>query len=126
MRKILILVVEDDPGLVDFLTACLKCDGYTVEVACGGRLGCEKARSLKPDLVILDLLLPDMHGFDVCQNLRKEESLNGVKILVSTAKAYPSDRRAALRLGADGFLVKPYTSDQLLAAVKGLLGSPGQ
>ena len=122
MKKILILIVEDDQAVVDFLTSCLKSENYEVKVAYGGLQGCRKALDMKPDLIILDLLMPDIHGFDVCQILRRVEFLRDVKILISTAKAYPQDRKATEHLGADGFLSKPYTSDQLLEVVKKLVG----
>jgi DNA-binding response OmpR family regulator len=90
----------------------------------GGKEGCAKARSSKPDLVVLDLLMPDMHGFDVCQILKKDPSLRGTKILISSAKGYAVDKKAALRLGADGFLTKPYSLDALVDTVKQLVGEP--
>ena len=124
MKKILILVVDDDQTLVDFLVAALKASGYEVAFAYGGQAGLEKAREAKPDLLILDLLMPDMHGFDVCQALRGDEDLSKMKILISSAKAYDVDKRAAERLGADGYMAKPYTADALIANVKKLVGDP--
>lgn len=125
MKKILVLVVDDDQSMVDFLVACLKTRNYEVEVAYSGQQGCEKARMLKPELVILDLIMPGMHGFDVCQSLRQNEGLRNTKILISSSKKYPTDQRAVKRLGADGFIAKPYTADQLLESVRDLVGSPG-
>lgn len=123
-KKILVLVVDDDRTLVDFLVEILRRAKYTVEAAYGGAMGCEKAAERKPNLVILDLIMPDMHGFDVCQAIRKDRSLQGTKILISSAKGYDVDKKAARRLGADDFLVKPYTPEKLLEAVKELVGAP--
>ncbi|MFA5139028.1 MAG: response regulator transcription factor [Elusimicrobiota bacterium] len=119
-----ILVVDDDQLMVDFVRTCLTDAKYEVDAAYGGKQGCEKARGTKPDLVVLDLLMPDMHGFDVCQALKKDQSLKDVKILISSAKGYAVDKKAALRMGADGFLTKPYSPEQLLNAVKDLVGEP--
>jgi len=122
MKKI--LVVDDDQAIVEFLTVCLRSARYEVDSALGGREGCKKAAASRPDLVILDLLMPDMHGFDVCQTLRNDRSLAGVKILVSTGKGYSVDKKSAMKLGADAYLTKPYSADQLLDAVAGLVGAP--
>jgi len=122
MKKI--LVVDDDQTIVDFLTVCLTDAKYDVQAALGGKEGCERAKALKPDLIILDLLMPDMHGFDVCQVLRKDRSLSGTKILVSSGKGYAVDKKSAMQLGADGYLTKPYSTDELMNAVTGLVGAP--
>lgn len=123
-KKILVLVVDDDRTLVDFLVEVLRRAKYVVEAAYGGAMGCEKAAERKPNLVILDLLMPDMHGFDVCQTIRKDRTLRGTKILISSAKGYDVDKKAARRLGADSFLVKPYTPEKLLATVREMVGEP--
>lgn len=117
-----ILVVDDDHAVVEFLVACLKHARYDVDAAYSGKQGCEKALAGKPDLVILDLMMPDMHGFDVCQALRGEGSLEATKILISSGKGYAVDKKAAKRLGADDFLTKPFSADQLMEAVRGLVG----
>ncbi len=123
-KKILVLVVDDDRTLVDFLVEVLRRAKYVVEAAYGGTSGCEKAAAQKPNLVVLDLMMPDMHGFDVCQAIRKDRSLQGTKILISSAKGYDVDKKAARRLGADSFLVKPYTPEKLLEVVRELVGAP--
>jgi len=118
-----ILVVDDDEGVVDFLSSCLKSEGYEVLTGFSGEEAVKLARSEKPDLLVLDLLMPTMHGFDVCEILKQEESLKAMKILIVSAKAYEVDRKAAERLGADKFLVKPFTAETLLDSVKELVGS---
>lgn len=119
MKKI--LVVDDDRLMVDFIVECLKRDSYQVETAFNGAEGLAKARAFRPDLMVLDLMMPDMHGFDVCETMRKEPAFAGVKILISSGKAYEVDKKAAKRLGADEYIVKPFSVAQLLAAVSGLL-----
>ena len=122
MKKI-ILIVDDDTAIVEFLTDCLKSEGYEVSSAFDGKRGCDEAKRIKPDLIILDLLMPDMHGFEVCRTLRQDQALQSVKIMISSGKSYAVDKKAALSLGADSYLVKPYTATQLLDAVRSLIGA---
>jgi len=117
-----ILVVEDDSAVRDFLADCLRSEGYKVLTACDGKEGLALARARRPGLVILDLIMPEMHGFEVCEHLRQDERTKAVKILISSVKSYPADRKAAKGLGADRYLAKPYTTDDLLDAVKALIG----
>lgn len=121
MKKI--LVVDDDRLLTDFIVECLKDGSYQVETAYNGVEGLAKARAFQPDLLILDLMMPDMHGFDVCEALRKDARTFSGKILISSGKAYEVDKKAARRLGADHYLVKPFSAQELNAAVTGLLGA---
>lgn len=116
-----VLVVDDDKEIVDFISHCLG-DRYQVHTAYDGLKGLRQARELKPDLLILDLMMPDMHGFEVCQTLRADEGLNAMKIMISSGKSYAVDRKAAQTIGADHYLVKPYTAEELLKAVQGLIG----
>ncbi|MDE2292044.1 MAG: response regulator [Elusimicrobia bacterium] len=120
MKKI--LVVDDDRVMVEFMVECLQRGGYRVDTAYNGVEGLAKAREVKPDLLILDLMMPDMHGFDVCEALRQKDSDFSGKILISSGKAYEVDKKAARRMGADQYLVKPFTFEELNAAVSGLLG----
>lgn len=120
MKKV--LVVDDDEMIVDFLSQCLKREGYEPLQAYGGEQGYKKAVEFKPELMVLDLMMPDMHGFDVCQTVRHDRSLNKMKILISSAKGYEVDKRAAKRLGADGYLNKPFPVDVFIAEVTRLIG----
>jgi two-component system phosphate regulon response regulator PhoB len=119
-----VLIIEDDREMCGFLSDCLRDGCYQPTVAFDGRSGLEMARMLKPDLVVVDLLLPEMHGFDVCDAIRKDSGLCAAKILVSTAKHFEVDRRAALRMGADAFLSKPYAVNDFLGHVRRLIGEP--
>lgn len=120
MKKV--LVVDDDEMIVDFLSQCLKREGYEPLQAYGGEQGYKKAVEFKPALMVLDLMMPDMHGFDVCQTVRHDRSLNEMKILISSAKGYEVDKRAAKRLGADGYLNKPFPVDVFISEVTRLIG----
>lgn len=117
-----ILVVDDDAAVLDFLSDCLGSEGYTVLTAKDGREGVALAQAERPALVILDLIMPEMHGFEACEELRRDGKLKRLKILISSVKSYPADIKAAKKVGADDYLTKPYTTDALLRAVKALIG----
>lgn len=113
-----ILVVEDEPALRDTLTYNLKKDGFAVEAVGDGRLALESARKLKPDLIILDIMLPELDGFEVARILRKEMT---VPILMLTARDDEIDRVVGLEVGADDYLTKPFSMRELMARVKAQL-----
>src|SRR5512138_224670 len=113
-----ILVVEDEPALRDTLSYNLKKDGFVVEAVGDGRTAIEAARRLKPDLIVLDLMLPEVDGFEVCRVLRKEMI---TPILMLTARDDEIDRVVGLEVGADDYLTKPFSMRELLARVKAQL-----
>jgi len=113
-----ILVVEDEPALRDTLTYNLKKDGFTVESVGDGRTALESARKLKPDLIILDIMLPELDGFEVARILRKEMTM---PILMLTARDDEIDRVVGLEVGADDYLTKPFSMRELMARVKAQL-----
>jgi DNA-binding response OmpR family regulator len=113
-----ILVVEDEPSLQETLAYNLKKQGYIVEAAGDGRIALEAARRLKPDLLILDIMLPELDGFEVCRILRKEMSM---PILMLTARDDEIDRVVGLEVGADDYLTKPFSMRELMARVKAQL-----
>ena len=110
-----ILVVEDEPALRDTLTYNLKKDGFTVETVGDGRSAIEAARRLKPDLVVLDIMLPELDGFEVARILRREMATH---ILMLTARDDEIDRVVGLEVGADDYLTKPFSMRELMARVK--------
>ena len=113
-----ILIVEDEPALRDTLSYNLKKDGFTVEAVGDGRTALESARRLKPDLIVLDLMLPEMDGFEVCRILRREMI---TPILILTARDDEIDRVVGLEVGADDYLTKPFSMRELMARVKAQL-----
>ncbi len=121
--KFKVLIVDDDPGIIDFLSLGLRYEGYMVDSAATGGLAYERARAAPPDLVILDWMLPDTSGPEMCQRLR---TLADPAILMLTAKDEVVDRVAGLRAGADDYLVKPFHFDELLARLEALLRRRGQ
>lgn len=113
-----ILIVEDEPALQDTLAYNLKKEGYTVESVRDGRAALESARRLKPDLIVLDIMLPEMDGFEVARILRKEMTS---AILMLTARDDEIDRVVGLEVGADDYLTKPFSMRELVARVKAQL-----
>lgn len=113
-----ILVVEDEPSLQETLVYNLKKEGYTVEAVGDGLEAVELARKLKPDLIILDLMLPGIDGFEVTRILRKEMTTS---ILMLTARDDEIDRVVGLEVGADDYLTKPFSMRELMARVKAQL-----
>jgi len=113
-----ILVVEDELALRETLTYNLEKNGYTVTAVGDGRLAVETARVQKPDLIVLDVMLPGLDGIEVCRILRREMS---VPILMLTARADEIDRVVGLEVGADDYIAKPFSMRELLARVKAQL-----
>jgi two-component system OmpR family response regulator len=113
-----ILVVEDDPNLLKALAYNLGREGYSVITAADGEAALETARREKPDLIVLDLMLPKMSGLEVCRILRHEMT---VPILILTAKAEETDKVIGLELGADDYMTKPFSVRELLARVHAML-----
>ena len=110
-----ILVVEDEPALQETLAYNLTRQGYTVETAGDGQTALETARRLRPDLIVLDIMLPVLDGYEVCRVLRQEMN---APILMLTARDEEFDRVLGLELGADDYLTKPFSMRELLARVK--------
>jgi DNA-binding response OmpR family regulator len=113
-----VLVVEDEPSLQETLVYNLKKQGYNVEAAGDGRIALEAARRLKPDLIVLDIMLPELDGFEVTKLLRREMT---VPILMLTARDDEIDRVVGLEVGGDDYLTKPFSMRELLARVKAQL-----
>ena len=113
-----ILIIEDDHAIVNLLQRGLVYDGYDVAVAMDGFTGMRSAREEKPDLVILDWMLPKMDGLAVCQDIRE---IGSIPILMLTAKDTVRDRVQGLDAGADDYMVKPFDLNELLARVRALL-----
>ncbi len=113
-----ILVVDDEISLQETLAYNLKKEGYQVDVASDGPSALDQARQFKPDLIILDIMLPGLDGFEVCRILRKEMS---TPVLMLTARDDEIDRVVGLEVGADDYLAKPFSMRELVARVKALL-----
>lgn len=113
-----ILVVDDEPGVVELIQYNLNLAGYESEAAANGNEAVEKARTLSPDLILLDVMLPELDGFEVCKILRANPSTAGIPIIMLTAKASEVDRIVGLELGADDYVTKPFSPRELMLRVK--------
>lgn len=113
-----VLVIEDEANLVEVLRYNLEREGYQVFTCADGTQGLETARVINPDLVLLDVMLPNLDGLEICRILRRESD---VPILFLTAKGEEIDRVVGLELGADDYVTKPFSMREVLARVKGML-----
>ncbi len=116
-----ILVVDDDPDIARFVEVNLRSAGYEVSVAGDGEEALERASEIRPDLVLLDVMMPRLDGFEVAQRLRKNPQTANTSIIMLTAKALSSDKVTGLQSGADDYIIKPFDPIELLARVKGTL-----
>jgi DNA-binding response OmpR family regulator len=118
-----VLVVDDDDDMRALMSHLLSAD-YEVTAASDGAAGLAMAKATRPDLVVLDLLMPRMHGFEVCQLIREDASLKGTKVLISSSKSYQHDVRTSVEeTGADDYIVKPFEIDDFKKRVAALLGA---
>jgi two-component system alkaline phosphatase synthesis response regulator PhoP len=110
-----ILVIDDEPSIVNLVTAYLKPEGYEVFTAADGNAGLKAARSFKPDVIVLDLMLPGKDGFEVLSQLRRESN---VYVILLTAKTEETDKIVGLSVGADDYVTKPFSPRELVARIK--------
>lgn len=113
-----ILVVDDEKKIVDIVKAYLEKEGYQVFVAYDGNSALELARSHSPDLVILDLMLPEISGWDICRSLRKKSD---IPVIMLTARDEVADKIVGLELGADDYVTKPFSAGELVSRVRAVL-----
>ena len=113
-----ILVVDDEANIIDLVKLYLEREGFKVESASDGAIACEKIQADEPDLVVLDIMLPEMDGFEVC---RKTRTFSEVPIIMLTARDEDFDKIVGLELGADDYMTKPFNPRELVARVKAIL-----
>lgn len=113
-----ILVIDDEPSIINLVTAYLKPEGYEVYTASDGNAGLKSARAFKPDLIILDLMLPGMDGIELLSILRRESD---VYVIMLTARTDETDKIVGLSVGADDYVTKPFSPRELVARVKAAL-----
>jgi two-component system phosphate regulon response regulator PhoB len=116
------MVVDDEPDAVELVAFNLRQAGYSVTTAADGAEALQKARTQLPDLIVLDVMLPEMDGFEICKLLRHDPTTTRVPIVMLTAKAAEVDRVLGLELGADDYLTKPFSPRELMLRVKKVLG----
>lgn len=119
--KTKILIVEDEVDIAEGLKARLEMEGYEADIAHDGKSGVEMAKSKRPNLIILDVMLPIANGYEACQLIKKDSSTKSIPVLMLTALPHVEDAEKAFAAGANDFLNKPYTNERLLQKVRKLL-----
>ena len=117
-----ILIADDEVNIVISLEFLMKREGFEVVLAADGEEAITKIREEKPDLVLLDVMMPRKTGFEVCQELRSDPAMQDLKILMLTAKGRDTEVAKGMALGADAYLTKPFSTHELVERVKSLLG----
>ena len=120
MSKSTVLVVEDEEDILEVIQYNLQQEGYEVACCMDGLQGLEQAKKLKPDLVLLDIMLPGMDGVEICRNLKEDDSTRRIPIIMVTAKGEEIDVVLGLGVGADDYIPKPFKVRELVARVKAL------
>jgi len=117
-----ILYIEDDPEMIDLMSLILTRQGYQVTGANGGRKGLELAQSSVPDLVLLDLMMPDMDGWDVYHQLKSSESTRNIPVIIITAKSQTIDQVLGIQIAkVDDYIIKPFRPSELIESIKKIL-----
>lgn len=118
-----ILIVDDEQNILISLEYLMRREGYEVRVAKDGEEGLRSLREQPPDLVLLDVMMPKLNGFEVCQAVRADPTLAGVRILMLSAKGREAEIAKGLSIGADAYIPKPFSTRELVAKVKSMLES---
>ena len=118
-----VLIADDEPNIVISLEFLMKREGHAVSIARDGPAALNAIRRDRPDLVLLDVMMPGLSGFEVCQAVRADEALAGVKILMLSAKGRDTDVAKGQALGADAYMTKPFSTRELAEKVRELLGA---
>ena len=120
-----VLIVDDEPNIVISVEFLMKREGFGVSVARDGSEALERIRGERPDLVVLDVMMPKLNGFEVCEAVRADPELAGTLIVMLTAKGRVAEMSKGLALGADAYIAKPFSTRDLVARVKSLLDQGG-
>jgi two-component system, OmpR family, alkaline phosphatase synthesis response regulator PhoP len=120
-----VLIVDDEPNIVRSLEFLMTKAGYDVRVARDGQQALDEIAKVKPDLVLLDAMMPKRDGFDVCQTIRANPHWAAVRVIMLTAKGRDIEREKGLAMGADDYITKPFSTKEVVAQVERILG-PGK
>ena len=121
-----ILVVDDTPANLELLSEMLKAEGYKVRPVTDGKLALKAAKSLPPDLILLDILMPDMNGYEVCRRLKDDDALKDIPVIFLSALTELEDKVRGLRGGANDYITKPFHLEEVLARIEIHLGARRQ
>lgn len=116
-----ILIVDDEPNIVLALELLMKKEGYEVHTVADGERAVQAAKELRPDLILLDIMMPNMDGYEVCQSIRSDALLKDVRIIMLTAKGREVEREKGMALGADLYITKPFSTRQVVMKVREIL-----
>ena len=116
-----VLIADDEQNIIISLEFLMKREGYQVEVANDGEEAVRRIRASRPDLVLLDVMMPKKSGFEVCQEIRSDPEMAGIRILMLTAKGRDTEVAKGLALGADAYMTKPFSTRELVDKVRSLL-----
>lgn len=119
-----VLLIEDEPSIIEAIRFILTRDGWAVQTHSEGVTAAARVREAKPQVVILDVMLPGRSGFDILDELRADPSTAALPVLLLTAKGLAADRERALRSGATRYMTKPFSNSEVLASVNALAGGP--
>ena len=122
--KAKILLVDDEPSIVKMVSKRLEVEGFEVLVAMDGQEGLKKAQAESPELIILDVMLPKLNGYEVCTMLKQDTRYQKIPVLMFTAKAQEKDERLGLECGANAYMRKPFKAQELLETIRTLLKLP--
>ena len=116
-----ILIVDDEPNIVLALELLMKKEGYEVHAVDDGERAVQAAKELRPDLILLDIMMPKMDGYEVCQRIRSDALLKDISIIMLTAKGREVEREKGMALGADHYITKPFSTRQVVMKVREIL-----
>ena len=125
MRQKTILIVDDELSILVPLQFLMEKEGYVSKLAQSGKEAIEKIARVKPDLILLDIMLPDLDGYEIYQMIRQRTEWESIKIIFLTAKNREADMAKGLAMGADAYITKPFSNAQLMDKIRGLIG-PGR
>ncbi len=125
-RPTRILVADDDPSILRLLQLNFELEGYEVATASDGEEALAQARASSPDVIVLDVMMPGLDGWEVCRRLKEDEALRDVPVVLLTALGQERERRHGLAMGASEYVQKPFDPDQLVNVVKGTLAGTGR
>ncbi len=116
-----VLLVDDEPNILLAIEFLLKKEGYTIQKAFGGQQALDVAASFRPDIIVLDVMMPELDGFEVAQRIRNTPDMEDVHIVFLTAKGTPNDKMKGYASGGEVYLIKPFDNDELVRIVKELV-----
>ena len=120
-ERLRILLVDDEPSIVKMVGKRLEVEGFEVLIATDGQDGLDKARAESPDLIVLDLMLPKLNGYEICTMLKQDSRYQKIPVVMFTAKAQEKDEKLGLECGANAYVRKPFRAQELLGKIRSLL-----